>query len=300
MGKKLVCVSLVLYFVVIIAFAVLFGFFKQDRLGSQLFWYLVVFDLVPIVIWWFLLAIALLDYLRPVVNKTVVLTMQAVYSKEFSLLEKQQKEDLWITYEAGGVKVYFPKVINGMLIFLFYSICATSIAAFWDKAVIQFRKDQCIVGDEFNCYLQGSRLRTNALDCGVSNYSDSAIVCYSLRFDYGSGIADAGGIFSASSVALMVVAKVIIHTRKGLRWCCSKCMKRQERFVMVTLWALQTLSLFLIAIALGLVLSFTPLWNRITMDFARLLKIISISVTIYVTLWIPWYWCYFETEDKKK
>lgn len=269
-----------------------------------LYAYLICFDMVPIFILWLALAFVVLWFLKPMVNRTVVEIIKVAYSTYFELGEeaktyedgKPQSNDYqWLTFQVDNYKVHFPGLVNGMLIFLVYSVWAATAAVFWDTAVVQTRIDECIIGDNFDCYTQESRLTSFPLNCTSFNESGTSLICYKLNFRFSRGISEAGGVMVTSSAIFMVVARVIIFTKAF-----GKKKKIGERVIVILMAAAQFSLLLILLSLIIIVLAVTPLWNILRSDAARLLKALSIVFTIYALIWVPWYLCHFEIDNKTK
>ena len=205
-------------------------------------------------------------------------------------------------------------------------VCAATLAIFWDSGMLVSKIDECIIGDGFDCYRRESMLKSLPLDCTTFNESVGkglgkglGIVCYKIQVDFPMALTEAGGVPVTSATILLSVAKGLFYFKVGFRHiltkcCCCRCKsengengkkqccKREsrERTIIFVMAAAQII--LLIAMLGGIIcaLAISQLWNYLRSDGAKLLSTLSIVLTIYAILWIPWYLCYFEIIDKGK
>lgn len=268
--------------------------------------------MAPIFMLWILLAILFVFQLKPTISKVIVYILK-VYSSNFELetesserfkLEAQSSEGTGYTWLSLKIdnnhRIHFPRMVKGMLVFLLYCVCASTVAIFWDKAVLASKIDECIIGDGFDCFRRDSRLTYLPLNCSTFNKSVS-IVCYRIAMDFPRGIAEAGGVPVTSASILVATAKVLFYSKVYFKKIlCCKCRNKTKEKIITLVMA--TAQIFLLAISMFAIiggLTITPAWNYLRSNAAKLLTTMSTVLTIYAIIWIPWYLCYFETIKKE-
>lgn len=280
-------------------------------MALPLYAYLVGIDMGPIFVIWLVSAIFFVCHLKPSISKVAVQIIK-VYSSSFELEAEAESSNssqvielsgyTWLSLKlSDSCKVHYPRIVIGMLIFLIYCIWASTVAIFWDKAMLTSKIDECIVGDGFDCFRRDSRLQSLPLDCATFNESVS-IICYKIRVDFPRGVAEAGGVPVTSATIFLTVAKAIFYIKLYLKKCFKKCgcTCDTERFIVKLMATLQML--LLIGMLGGIIgaLTISPLWNHVRSNGAKLMSTSSIALTIYAIIWIPWYLCYFEVVDQKE
>lgn len=115
---------------------------------------------------------------------------------------------------------------------------------------------------------------------------------------------EAGGVPVTSATILLTVAKVIfyakIYIRKLVNKACQCQKKTRERMIILLMVSAQIILLIMLLGAIIVVITIPELWNNIRSNGAKSMSTLSIILTVYATIWIPWYLCYFEVKDKKK
>ncbi len=281
-----------------------------------LYFYLIIWDLVPIALFWLLWGLFLLCFLKDTVHEVIFTFLELIYSKTFNTPEqkgyKEEKEDRY-KLDSRGYKwlilksnIHVPGILSGMLVFLVYCVVATAFAVFWDTTFIQSKVDNCVIGEEFDCFTKNSRLNSKPLDCRLKNYNDSDTVCYKLAWNIGEGLADAGGILTMSSAVLTGSAVVVLNAKLYLGKCleCCKCCKRSKRtrqnIVISVLLGFQLILLLGVSAGLLSLLMLPYLWNLVRSNTAMLMKTLSVLFTLYSMGWLPWYFCYIVDSDDEK
>ena len=152
---------------------------------AELYIYLVVLDMVPIFIIWTISAFVFLYFLKPTVNKAILQIIK-IYSSSFELEAETESSGSshrieisgykWLSLQVSGdCKVHFPGLVNGMLIFLVYCVWASTVAIFWDKALLASKIDECIIGDGFDCFERQSMLNSTPQNCSEFDKSVSFV-----------------------------------------------------------------------------------------------------------------------------
>ena len=288
----------------------------------ELYKYIIIADFVPIIGMWFLLGLLFLSFLRLQVSVIALKLLQFVYSSNFGQPGKNEEEkkvtfelkEKWISLKVQGNVIHFPQVLNGLVALLLYSVCATSFAVFWDSTIVRSKMDNCIFGDGFDCFLRNSRLTAKPLNC--SNFTDTdniGVVCHKLQWDYGQGISDAGGMFSAATFTLFLVVFGILKIKKVLIliaiYCCYKCCsckcccsccyrmkhhRKLEKTVTAFMFVVQLVALAAMSFVFILFLTHAPLWDYFRYNAARMMKTLCLLFTLFMLACIPWYFCYIE------
>ena len=104
---------------------------------------------------------------------------------------------------------------------------------------------------------------------------------------------------------LVGVAKALfyakVYIRKFLgRFFYFKSKERREKLIVLLMATTQIVLLLGMLVLIIIVLTHSTLWYRLRSNGAKLMTTLSIVLTIYSIIWIPWYLCYFEVVGKKK
>ena len=311
----------------------------------HLYSYIILADLIPIIAFWLILGLSFLSFLKHEVNELGLKLLQFIYSSNFGKSthknekeksekdaskkndkekEKEGKENedkvsfkltkKWITLKVGNDTIYFPTVLNGFVTLLLYCVCATSFAVFWDSTIIKTKADNCVVGEGFDCFPRNSRLSAEPLNC--SNYEgpdDLGVVCRKLQWDFTQGATDAGGMFTASAIILVVTVTVILQVKRFMirltisccsKECCCKCYYRKmhyktiEKVVIVAMFAIQLVSLVAVTGVLFLLFAYASVWNYFRYNSARMMKTLCFIFSLLILMFVPWYFCFIEYGTK--
>lgn len=276
-----------------------------------LYVYLIGIDIGPIFLIWLVLAVSLVCCLKPTIKKVAVQIIK-LYSSSFELEAEEESCNsaqgiqlsgyTWLSVQlSDSHRMHYPRIVIGMLIFLIYCVWASTVAIFWDKAMLTSKINECIVGDGFDCFRRDSRLESLPLDCTTFNKSVS-IVCYKIIVDFPRGLAEAGGVPITSATIFLTVAKSIFYIKVCLKKFLNyiKCSRENRERTIVLLMAFAQISLLIAT--LGVIiggLTISPAWNYLRSNGAKLMSTLSILLTLYAIIWIPWYLCYVEIVDKK-
>ena len=193
-------------------------------------------------------------------------------------------------------------------------MCATSFAVFWDSSIVKTKADNCLAGEGFDCFLLDSRLSAEPLNC--SNYEDPdyiGVICRELQWDVTQGTTDAGGMFTASTIILVVTVTAILQVKRFLIWltifccskkCCYKCYFRTkhyktiEKVVIGFMFAIQLVCLIVVTVVLFLFFALAPLWNYFRYNSARMMKTLCFIFSLLILMFVPWYFCFIEYGTK--